>query len=228
MRTVAYKVFSDNIYLKVVLVQKAVRNYQKPGSYTTRYNFKNEPTNVNLIKIWKKEGATLKLFSEAPLTYATSMPHSNANIYCIKCYTPDTLTFTGFKFGLTIACLFTEDQYNGIGLYSVNETTATFLMATANNAAIWKAPTGVVTAPLTSAVTIPPGTYIITLLYHTSYQTTAPSIGGGGTGKLLGISAGLGLWFTAWKSAQTAFPSPTYNLASGLNDHPYVFGVVGY
>ena len=166
------------------LILKADSNYQKPGSYTTRYDFKNEPVRTPFQKALKGFGSTLKLF---PL-YDYAFPNNNAmidnRIYFVLCYTSDTVKITGFKYSLTTQGSFTADNYNGIGLYSVSGGsggTATLVSSTTNdvNGDLWKATAStLVTKDLPSPVTIAPGYYYIACVYNSSAQTTAPSIQG--------------------------------------------------
>lgn len=227
LRTVANKVLIDNIDLKTVLVQKADSNYRKSGSYTSRYDFKTEPTDDNIVKIWKKQGSILKLFPMCPPVFGVTAALSDGNLYTMRCYNPDTTTITGFTYTLTAQGNFVADAVNGIALYSLSGTTATYLGATANDGNIWKtAANAVSTANLTAPVTIYPGTYIIALMYNHSSQTTAPVLEAAGLGKTIGTSAGLGFGIVNYTSASTIFPTPTFTLSS--SGFSFAFGIVGF
>jgi len=217
----------DTVNIRSVAVMKPDTNNITTGSYTSRYDFKNEPTRDNFLKIWQGYGSTLKMIPACIPYFYEVQTMSDNNAHWSVCYTADTVTITGFRYVMQTAGNFTEDNTNGIALYSYSAGVATYLRATANDANIWKAtaftPTQVA---LTAPITIPPGYYLINALYNNSAQVAAPVIQAYFGGALTMSNLGMGVNISAKSSGQNTFPTP-YTM-SGASNNLYIFGILCY
>ena len=89
-------------------------------------------------------------------------------------------TITGVTWWQTVAGDYTADNYNGVGLYSINTSTGeiTLVASSTDDGNIWK---GAANAYYSKAFSSPysasVGKYMIAYLYNSSAQTTAPSVG---------------------------------------------------
>jgi hypothetical protein len=96
--------------------------------------------------------------------------------YCVI-QVRDTTVFTGVRFVLATAGVYTADNFNGVALYSVSGTTYTQVAVSADDGNIWKTTAlSVGTKAFTSPYTAVPGIYYFAMVYNSSAQTTAPSI----------------------------------------------------
>jgi len=221
------EVILNDIDLEPVIVAKKDSTNITTGSYVTRYDFRNEPSRENTIKIWRNYGSTIKLFPASALIFTSTMGMVDGTVFWSLCYTADTITLTGFRYALQTAGAFTGDAFNGIALCSVSGGVATQIATTANNEAIWKTASFTpATVNLTAPITIPPGYYVTAAIYNSSAQTTAPVIQGHSVGSCLSVTAGLGVSLGLKTTAQATVPTP-YTL-SGAGDNPYMLGIFGF
>ena len=168
---------TDTIAFSSIGIYKADSIYQKSGSYTSRYDFKTEPTRDNSLKKWKAFGSTMNFVPMCPLVSTATLTLVDGRAYYTLYYLEDSIILTGFKYALTTAGNFIEDQYNGIALYSVSGATLTYITKTANDVNIWKSTANTVASKaLPSPVVLAPGFYALGMLYNSSSQTTAPVI----------------------------------------------------
>ena len=166
---------TDTIAFSSIGIYKADSNYQKSGSYTSRYDFKTEPTRDNTLKMWKAFGSTMKFVPMCPLIANSNTTLVDGRGYYSVYYLEDSITLTGFRYSLTTTGNFTGDNYNGIGLYSVSGATLTYITKTADDANVWKASANVLaTKALPSPVVLAPGFYAVGMVYNNSAQTTTP------------------------------------------------------
>lgn len=86
-------------------------------------------------------------------------------------------TITGVKFFQTTQGVYTANNYNGIGLYTISAGTLTLVASSTNDGNIWK---GTSNTWQTKAFTTPyvatAGVYFLGMLYSSSAQTTAPVV----------------------------------------------------
>lgn len=147
------------------------------GSYTTRFDFKNEYTNHDLVKGLNEIGYGIKYLPFA----AFAMGSGNTLADGRQCFTSyrvtDTTLLAGVKFAVSIQGVYTGDAVNSIALYKYNGTSWDKVAETANDTELWKPVASTLT---TKAFVTPyvatPGWYYIVLLYNSSAQTTAPSM----------------------------------------------------
>jgi len=184
------------------------------GSYTSRYDFKNEPTRHEYIKVLNKLGAGIKLSPIMP-SGGSFVGSSNQMIdqraSYVLAYVQDTVSVSSIQYQMHSAGNYTVDgtEFNGIAIYSTSGTTATRIAITANTATAWtQAANTVATLNLTAPVTLYPGLYYVGFLYNYLVQTTAPYIVGLQpgtiyTGTVLSNSMSLGIFY----SSVTQFPA---------------------
>lgn len=224
LRTVANKVLYDNIDLKTVVVSKADSNYQKPGSYVTTFDFKNQAVSKsNTLRVLQAAGSNIKVLPVLEGVYASTGSLADGSAYgTMLTYISDSVYMTGFVYILRTAGDFTADQTNGIALYKVNGANYDFVVQTPADAtgALWK---GTVDIPLQKALSAPmwitPGLYYTICLYNSSAQVTAPVLASIdiGTGfsriaepHMLGASWGTTTSFPAQKVASTTTRTANY------------------
>lgn len=184
------------------------------GSYTSRHDFKTEPTKMELIKVMNKYGAGIKLTGliQASGAYtggSNQMIDQRASY--VLAYVTDTVNVTTMYFQMHTAGNYTTDgsDFNGIAIYSISGTTATRVAITVNAPALWTAAansTGSVS--LAAPVILVPGIYYVGFLYNYLVQTTAPYIVGSQPGVIytdmvMNNSMKLGIFY----STVTAFPA---------------------
>ena len=159
-------------------ILKSDTNYQKPGGYTSRYDFKYEPTNAELWKMWKKSGADISpLMPTYPIVNVGATALVDGRLYLYRFYTPDSTTVHGFRIIMSASFAGTGDNYNGICLYRYSNDSIYLLGQTTNSTSFWTNTANTsVDKPLASNVTIPPGFYAVAPIYNNSAQTTAPTI----------------------------------------------------
>lgn len=110
----------------------------------------------------------------------TSTALTSGTLVMTPVYVEKTTTLTGVKFWQVVQGSYTADQVNGIALYSYSGGTLTQVAISANDGTIWKASANTLqTVAFTGTYSAAPGVYLIVGLYHSSAQTTAPTIGGG-------------------------------------------------
>jgi hypothetical protein len=185
------KTSKDTLQAKVVLVLRPDSIYQKPGSYTSRYDFKTEPVKSELLKAYSSFGSTIKMLPLCPPEFNDSYALTDGRAIFTLCYTADSITVTGFKYSLLVAGSYTADNYNGIALYSFSNGVITKISETANDGTIWATTANTIGIKnLPSPVTIAPGYYYIAILYNSSAQTTAPTFPANSIGILINAAQG--------------------------------------
>lgn len=117
------------------------------------------------------------------------------------------ITNVGWRVGGTLGN-YTADEYNGIGVYSMNNTTGdlTLLGKTANDATIWSRfdINTYGNKNFESPITLEKGIYFLAYLYNNSAQVTAPSLA-------TAAAAGFGTL-----SDMVAFNTPTNTFLAGF------------
>ena len=204
----------NDVDLEGVFVKRSDSVYRKPGSYVSRYDFKTEPTSMELIKVMNKYGASIKLTgliqaSGAYTGSANQMVDQRASY--ILAYVTDTVTVSTIYYQMHTAGNYTTDgsDFNGIAIYSISGTTATRIAITANTPTIWTATANTLASvALTAPATLFPGIYYVGFLYNYLVQTTAPYIVGSQPGTIytsidLSNSMRLGIFYPSL----TAFPA---------------------
>ena len=221
---------NDNTDAKTVLVSKADSNYQKPGSYTTRYDFKNEVNTLDLYKIYKKLGTAIKpIFTLCPQIATTTVTPVDNRVCLTLMYAADTLTATGVKFSMNAAGAYTADQTNGFALFRISQDTAYKIAETANTATIWTttaySPTNIAFG---TPVAVYPGFYAIGFIYNNAGQTTQPTFGGCqnqvlSTSQSLSYGWYLSMNFNTQNSFATFYKSSTYYSTNGIIPTFYIY-----
>ncbi|SRR6266542_65441 len=94
-------------------------------------------------------------------------------------YIPTPAVITGVKFYQSVQGVFTADTSNVVGLYTISAGTLTRVAISADNANLWKTTANTWGSQAFSATyAANAGLYYVAFLYHSSAQTTAPTIGG--------------------------------------------------
>lgn len=108
----------------------------------------------------------------------TAMTMTDGTVYYICIYIPQSATITGVKWFQGAQGNFTADNNNRLGLYSYSGGTMTLVASCADDANLWKGTANTWTSKAFSvAYPAAPGVYFVALLYNSSAQVTAPTIG---------------------------------------------------
>lgn len=205
---------ADSISFSQIGIYKKDTTNSITGSYTTRYDFKTEPTKMELIKVMNKYGAGIKITglvqaSGAYTGSANQMVDQRASY--ILTYVTDTVTVSTLHYQMHTAGNYTTDgsDFNGMAIYSISGTTATRIAITANTPTVWTTTANTLgSIALTAPVTLVPGIYYIGFMYNYLAQTTAPFIVGSQPGTIytsmdLSNNMRLGIFY----SSVTSFPA---------------------
>jgi len=184
-------------------------------------------SNNIVLATYQALGSTFK--SSSPVVPTITMMNggsalADGSVRFIATYVPITATITGAKFFQVVQGDYTADNYNGIGLYSYSGGTLTLVASSTNDGNIWK---GTASTWQTKAFTTPysatSGLYFVGLLYNSSAQVTAPTIGSSQSS-----TAGLGASdFTnsaklvSLLNAQASLPSPQLMSGTTLSNLNY-------
>lgn len=142
-------------------------------------------------------------------------------------YVTESTTLTGFIWWQTVLGDYVSDNYNGGALCSFSGGTCTVVASSTNDGNIWKAAANTIgTKAFSSPYVAAPGLYVFAMLYNSSSQTTAPSIGTYSNLQNLALaSAGLtaGNKISGILTAQTSIPSSfAMSSLTGNNVLPYI------
>ena len=166
-------------YAGLSLVLKADSVNPTTGSYTTRYDFKNEVVNSDQYKFLKLCGTPFKGFAPFPVNFANGVTMTDGRLAMNILYVADTTVMTGAKYYIKTQGSYTADNFNGFILYKVTGSTVTQVAITANTATAWSITsysTG--TIAFTAPYTAYPGVYYLACLSNWSAVTTVPVIDG--------------------------------------------------
>lgn len=123
-------------------------------------------------------------------------------------------TVSSIGYVLGTAGVFTGNNFNGFGLYSLSGTTITNIGLTANDPTIFKAAaTFQQSAALTSPVTVTAGIYYIGVLWCSSATTTTPTL----AGQLTSGSPADFAFLTSPTKYVTVYKNPTTVLTGTFN-----------
>lgn len=216
------------------LIQKPDSNYSKPGSYTSRYDFKNEATNQELWKMWKAGGATVsKLMPVFPLVNVGGTVLTNGRMYVYMYYTPDTITLTGFNLILSAQGNYTGDgaKFNGIKVGRYSNDSVYIIGGTTNDTEFWKgAANAVVQKPLATPLVLYPGIWAIMPLYnYITTQTAAPAIEATYVSSMAKAITFRGGWHISSYINSVGIPAASYKYSgsvSGESAVPHI--ILGY
>jgi len=183
------------------------------GSYTSRYDFKTEPTRHEYIKVLNKLGAGIKLSPIMPAggSYVGSNQLVDQRASYILADVEDTVIVAALYYQMQTAGVYTTDgsDFNGCAIYSISGTTATRISITPNTPTAWSVAAGTQQSiSFTAPVTLYPGVYYVGFLFNFLAQTTAPHIVGIQPGYIytsasLNNNMRLGIFY----SGITAFPA---------------------
>jgi hypothetical protein len=226
-------VSGDTVTAKSILVLRPDSIYQKPGSYTSRYDFKNEPVKSELLKAYNGFGSTIKMLPLCPPEFNDSYALTDGRAIFTLCYTADSITVTGFKYSLLVAGSYTADNYNGIALYSFSNGVITKISETANDGTIWTTTANTIGIKnLPSPVTIAPGYYYIAILYNSSAQTTAPTFPSNSIGVLINAAQGWtnnsSIALNSFINTQSTLPTPITMQGTVSGISPFMIGILAY
>jgi len=128
-------------------------------------------------------------------------------------YIPVATTLTGVKWKQVTAGVYTANNYNGVGLYSISGGTLTLVASSTDDGNIWKATSSTIgSKAFSSTYAASAGVYMVVALHSSSANTTSPVIG-----QLTGLSGFINTVNDFTNSAKTgglissltALPSPT-------------------
>jgi len=109
---------------------------------------------------------------------STNAALTSGNILLTATYIPKSTTITGVKFFQSTQGVYTANNYNGVGLYSVSGGTLTLVASSTNDGNVWKGTSNTwQTKAFSSTYSAAAGIYYVAALYSSSAQTTAPAVG---------------------------------------------------
>jgi hypothetical protein len=134
-------------------------------------------------------------------------------------------TLTGITFFQSVQGVFTADNNNKVGLYSVSGTTATLVASSANNANVFKGTSDSrVSENFTTPYAATAGLYYVVALWNTSANTTTPalfSVTGNTAQQFMGLTNDLSLAYSV--ASQTDLPATVdLSTATKLNNRIYL------
>ncbi len=158
-------------------------------------------TETTIIKTKNTFGESLKLMADYRMgtifpvgldgsqALAVSVNLSSGRKYFCTIVLQKPTLVTGYKFSVLTAGVYTADAVNGISIHSMAHNASTEITGTKVTSATMWSVAGAITVPLTTPITLPAGEYKVYVLYHSSAQTTAPTLTGLTVGELAGIDA---------------------------------------
>jgi len=144
------------------------------GGYTVT------PSEERKILITLGSPALYASLGKSQLDITATVALTDGTARYIGVYISETTTITGVRWWQTVLGSYTADNYNGVGLYSVNLTSGdlTLVASSTDDGNIWKATANTFSfKAFTSTYSAAPGLYMIAFLYNSSAQVTAPSVG---------------------------------------------------
>jgi hypothetical protein len=104
--------------------------------------------------------------------------NSDGVLRIIGFYIREACTITGARWFQNASGVYTADNYNGIGLYTISAGVLTLVASSVDDGNLWKAaPTTWVTKNFSTAYPASVGMLYLGMLYNNSAQTTAPTFG---------------------------------------------------
>lgn len=223
--TVLEPVNPNPVQFSTIGVYKADTSGTKQGSYTSRYDFKNEYTNDNLIRGLNEVGWGIKYLPFADFAMGSGNAITDARQYLTACRITDTTLLTGVKFAVSVQGVYTGDAVNSVALYKYNGTSWDKVAETANDIELWKVPSGAgvpITKAFSTTYIATPGWYYIAHLYNSSAQTTAPSLYSM-EGYQAWIMDMLGIKICGYIAAQASHAANITNASITRNTIPFLF-----
>jgi hypothetical protein len=108
---------------------------------------------------------------------AFTLSTGNSRMYIASVYLPKAVTLTGVKFIQGTTGVYTANNYNGFGLYTVSSGTLTLVASSTNDANVFKSTANTMIAkPFSSTYSAAAGIYYVALLCSSSASTTSPSV----------------------------------------------------
>lgn len=152
----------------------------------------------------------------------TAATLADQQIRFILVYLPKSATITGVKFYQQTNGSYTANNYNGIGLYSLNTSNGvlTFIDQTANDGTLWQSGTGMHNKAFGTTHVLNAGWYGVAFLYCRSAETTAPNIEAypaPGSSTIEAVDFGNSIKLNSSLATQTALPATTQAM-SGLSN----------
>lgn len=133
------------------------------------------------IRAYSFVGGTVKgePIMQTPNQVTTAMTMSSARFELTMIYLPRAATLTGVKWFQNVQGSYTADTNNRIGLYSYDGSgTLTLVASTTDDGNLWKASsTTWASKAFSSTYAAAEGIYYIGVLYRSTAQTTAPTMG---------------------------------------------------
>ena len=126
-------------------------------------------------------GSPLKAISltckVSEVSAATSLVSGQQRMFPFHITSSDTIT--GVAFFLSVTGVYTPSNTNGVALYTYSSGSFTKVAESTNTGALWSGTAqAYLQVPFSSTYAITAGEYYVGLLYSSSAQTTAPSLGG--------------------------------------------------
>ena len=151
-------------------------------------------------------------------TVTSTLILTDSRLILTSVYIPKTSTISNIGWRQNTAGDYTEDNYNGIGIYSINTTTGdlTLIGKTVNDGTIWKTvvATGYGNKDLETPVVLEKGIYFLGFLYNSLAVVTAPGLGYSTTS--LGTLSNMAFFNTPTNTYLTAYLSGQTNLPTNI------------
>lgn len=167
---------NDSIYAKRLVAGSGVTLTQNSDSSIT-IAATPAATEDPIILAYNALGSVIKAQTLDVDRATTTVTLTSGNLYLQKVYLATAQTITGIKWIQNVQGVYTGDASNVVGLYTYSAGTYTKVAGSTDDATIWKTALNTLgNKAFSSTYVASPGTYFIAILYHTSAQTTAPTI----------------------------------------------------
>jgi hypothetical protein len=193
---------------------------------TTAFVFNNTDL---ALKTYQAMGSTIKAMNVGlnisnVAAGTQTLTDNRAHYVVVYLSTPQTIT--GVKLWQVAQGDYTADNFNGVALYSVSGGTLTQRAVSINDGNIWKATAeSMITKAFAASYAAPAGLYYIALVYNSSAQTTAPTLGGvASRTNLMAWDFTNNLFLSGTKTSTNTLPTPTIesNTISVYSNIPFV------
>jgi len=209
-------------------VRKADSANATAGSYTPRYDFYYEPSNMELWKIWHAGGSDVSPFMPSyPLVNVGATALVDGRLYLYRWCTPVQTTVHGFRFVQTASFSGTADGQNTISIYSYSNDSVYKIGGCPSSSTFWVNTINTsVDKALTTPITLNPGCYAAAPIYNSSAQTTAPAMEATYSSSIAKSVTLTGGWRTTSYINSVATPAASYKYTgnvAGESTVPHIF-----
>lgn len=183
------------------------------GKYVSGYDFANTVHNTDVLTLQGLGSAAKALVNfGGGVGAGTPTLMVDGTVYYTSVYVEKYSTITGVKFFInTPQAVYNQDNFNGVGLYSVSGTTYTQIAISANDSTFLCGGTySVGTIAFTAPINVTPGVYYIAMLYNSrdGEATAAPKLyTNDAGGNVISLITGSTNYVTSKITSQTALPA---------------------